>query len=268
MNSIKPLFLIKLGGSLITDKTKPYTARFETITRLAKEIHQAREEGEFGLIVGHGGGSFPHTSAKKYQTQDGVIDDESYKGMAVVQHEAGALNRIIVGELIKSGERAISFQPSTLCLTKGGEIVYWFMDPLKKILEFDMLPVPYGDVGIDLEKGCSIISTEELLCYLAKNLDAKKVIMCGNVDGVLSGDYKNPLSKVIPVITPGNFEDIKKHLGGSDGTDVTGGMLMKVEKSLNLTKFGFEVQIINGDVPGNLLKALKGEQIGTIIKSD
>ena len=64
----KPLILLKLGGSLITDKTKPYTANIPVIKRLAREIHEAREEKDINLIVGHGGGSFPHVSAKKYQT--------------------------------------------------------------------------------------------------------------------------------------------------------------------------------------------------------
>jgi len=35
---MKELTLIKLGGSLITDKGKPYTAEPQVIRRLAKEI--------------------------------------------------------------------------------------------------------------------------------------------------------------------------------------------------------------------------------------
>lgn len=260
------LFLIKLGGSLITDKTKPFTANLKIIKQLAREIHEIREKYDIKLIVGHGGGSFPHTSAHKYQTQKGIVNKESYRGIAVVQNDASKLNRIIVDELIKAGENAISIQPSACCLTKKGRIIEWYLEPLKKILEYNMLPIPYGDVCVDLEQGCSIISTEEILSCLAKNLEAKKIIMCGKVDGVFSGQPNDSESKLIPEITPDNFENIKRYLSGSEGTDVTGGMILKVQQSLELAKLGFETQIINASIPGNLLRALKGERIGTIIR--
>ncbi|MGA3021078.1 MAG: hypothetical protein ABSD68_03970, partial [Candidatus Micrarchaeales archaeon] len=65
---MKNLVLVKLGGSLITDKTSPFTPNLDVIKRLAKEIHEAREEKGMSLIIGHGGGSFPHKPAKDYRT--------------------------------------------------------------------------------------------------------------------------------------------------------------------------------------------------------
>ena len=60
---MKDLILIKIGGSLITDKTKPYTTRPEVIKRIAKEIKEAVSEKDVNLIIGHGAGSFGHQSA-------------------------------------------------------------------------------------------------------------------------------------------------------------------------------------------------------------
>ena len=70
---MRELVFVKLGGSLITDKTKPFTARMDIIKRLAEEIHEAKGEGKLKLLIGHGGGSFPHVPAKKYQVHKGVI---------------------------------------------------------------------------------------------------------------------------------------------------------------------------------------------------
>ena len=67
------LILMKLGGSVVTEKGKPFTERLDVIHRLVKEIHEAREEGEFKLIVGHGGGSYPHVPASNFKTHEGVI---------------------------------------------------------------------------------------------------------------------------------------------------------------------------------------------------
>lgn len=82
---MEELILVKFGGSLITDKSKPFTEDIDTIKRLAKEIHEARTERKFKLIIGHGGGSYPHTPAKEFRTNEGIINKRSYEGIARVQ---------------------------------------------------------------------------------------------------------------------------------------------------------------------------------------
>ena len=265
---MKDVILIKLGGSLITDKTKPFTPRLDVIKRLAKEIHEAREEKEIKLIVGHGGGSFPHKPAKDYRTNEGIINEESYRGISLVQDAASQLNRIIVKSLIEAGENAISLQPSATVITEDGRIKEWYLEPIKEMLNHSLLPVPYGDVAIDIKKGCSIISTEEVLNYLARHVGYKRIILAGIVDGVFTADpQKNPNAKLIPEINSKNYEEIKKYLGGSAGIDVTGGMLHRVERIFELTKFGVEAEVINGEREGLLKRALLGEKVlGTIIK--
>jgi isopentenyl phosphate kinase len=265
---MEDVILIKLGGSLITDKTRPFTPRLDVIKRLAKEIHEARQEKEINLIVGHGGGSFPHKPAKDYRTNEGIINKESYRGISLVQDAASQLNRIIVKSFIEAGENAISVQPSAGLIAEDGRIKEWYLESIKEMLKQDLLPVPYGDVALDMKKGCCIISTEEVLNYLAKQLGSKKIILAGIVDGVFTADpQKNPDAKLIPEINSKNYESIKKYLGGSAGIDVTGGMLHRVERIFELTKFGVEAEVINGEKENILKRTLIGERgLGTIIK--
>jgi isopentenyl phosphate kinase len=262
------LILIKIGGSLITDKTKPFTTRPDAIKRIAKEIKEALDEKDMKLLIGHGGGSFPHQSAKKYQTNKGIINDESYRGIAEVQNDASRLNRIFVQALIDEGINAVSIQPSAGLVAEDGKIVDWYTKSLEQMLEKNLLPIPYGDVALDTTKGCTILSTEMLLNYLARKLKPKKIIIAGEVDGVFTADpHKDPNAKLIPEITTSNFEEMKKYLEGSRGTDVTGGMLHKVEEMLELAQEGFTSEIINVLKEGNLKKAILGEEgIGTIIR--
>lgn len=266
---MKNLILVKLGGSLITDKTKPFIPRLDIIKRLAREIREARQKKKIKLIVGHGGGSFPHKPAKDYKTNDGIINKESYKGISLVQDAAARLNRIIVGSLIEAGENAVSVQPSAGSIAQGGRIKKWFLEPIKEMLKHNLLPVPYGDVALDTKKGCSIISTEEILNYLAKQLDSERIILAGIVDGVFTSDpQKNPNAELIPEINSKNYENVKKYLSGSTGIDVTGGMLHRVERMWELAKIGVEIEIINGGKGGNLKRTLLGEKgLGTIIKT-
>jgi isopentenyl phosphate kinase len=258
------LVFVKLGGSLITDKTKPFSARMDVIKRLAREIHEAREEKDFKLIVGHGGGSFPHVPAKKYGVHRGVVSPQTYRGIAEVQDAASKLNRIVVESLIEAGENAVSVQPSACVLTKQGRIVHFEVKPLQRMLSHNLLPVPYGDVVVDLKRGCSILSTEMIFDYLARKLKPRRIILAGITDGVLMNPHSSSPQKILE-ITPGNFNKVKKYLGGSSGIDVTGGMLHKVEILLRLAEIGVESRIVCGLVKGNLKEVLLGKPSGTLI---
>jgi len=273
---MKELILVKFGGSVITDKNKPFSEDLDTIKRLAKEIHEARQEKNFRLIIGHGGGSYPHTPASKFRTNEGFINERSHEGLAKVQDAASKLNRIIVKELINAGENAVSINPSSCTIAENGIIKKMFLDSTEKLLDFDMVPVPYGDVCIDLKKGCSILSTEIILSYItrafnrSKKYKVSRILMCGRVDGVFTGNPDtNPKAELIPVITTKNIKEIEGFLRGSSGIDVTGGMLHKVKIILELTKFGLESEVINAKKQGILKKALLGENgLGTIIRKD
>ncbi len=262
---MKNLVLIKLGGSLITDKRKPYTVHLRIIKRLCWEIHNARIKNKDNFIIGHGGGSFPHVPAKKYKTQEGFINNKSARGISEVQDSAAQLNRIVVREFVKAKENAISFSPSSFLVTKKGEINSAFLQSLFKSLELGMLPVVYGDVTFDETKGCNILSTEKILNFLAlklkNNFRSIKIIYCGITNGVY--DEKD---FTIKKITRKKFNVIKSMIGASGGTDVTGGMLHKVEEALSISDKGIQTVIINGTRHGDLRKAITGQNVeGTYI---
>ncbi|GAG45851.1 unnamed protein product, partial [marine sediment metagenome] len=198
---MKNLVFVKLGGSLITDKSKPYTTREDVIKRLCREIHESRKGKP--LLIGHGGGSFPHVSASKYETHKGMINEKSWEGFVRVQDDAAKLNRIIVSSLIEAEENAISIQPSASCFARNDRIVEWYTKPIEVSLSKGLIPVPYGDVCLDEEKGCCIISTEEIFRFLAKELKPERVIMVGKTDGVLDSE-----GNVIKEVTKKNFEKI------------------------------------------------------------
>lgn len=255
----KKLILVKLGGSLITDKNNPYKANMEIIERLAKEIKELIEPKKYHLIIGHGGGSFPHVPASLYQTQKGFINDKSPYGMALVQDSAAQLNRIVVKKFLEEEIKAVSINPSSSLTTKNGKIVEWFLRPLSLLLENKMLPVIYGDVVLDEEKGCSITSTEVLLNYLALNLDKefaiKKIIYLGDTDGVWDEN-----KKIIPIISSKTYVSLQKNFSVSSGIDVTGGMEHKMSEAVKIASLGIEVVIANGKTPDILQKIINNEK--------
>jgi isopentenyl phosphate kinase len=60
------IVFLKLGGSLIKDKTQPYTSRPEMLAQVAGEIQSAKsDKADLRLVLGHGSGSFGHYAAKE-----------------------------------------------------------------------------------------------------------------------------------------------------------------------------------------------------------
>lgn len=255
--------LVKLGGSLITDKTTPRSYRDSVVSQLAQELKQfyATLNGE-GLIIGHGSGSFGHVIAKQHKTIEGVKTSTEWVGFAEVGNTASELNHLVMQTLMKHQLPIWRIQPSASVVAQSGEIVSMAMEPIAHAVEHQLIPLVYGDVAIDLQLGGTIISTETLFFYLAKHLPVSRIILMGEVDGVLdeNGD-------VIPEITLGNYAKISDLLGGSRGTDVTGGMRTKVEGMLQLARQcpKLQIHIINGKVPNTLLQLANNIPVGTLI---
>lgn len=254
------LTLVKLGGSLITDKTQPYTPRPDVLARLAAEIHEALDAAQ-PLVIGHGSGSFGHVAAARHRTHEGLVGPDSVRGWAEVHDAAARLNRLVVAALLAAGVPAVSVPPSAGCVTVNRRITRWELAPVRCLLDAGLVPVPYGDVVADGAQGCAIASTEELFWYLSTAFPVRRVIMVGQVDGVLRGD-----GQLVAELTAADFAGLREEIKGAAGVDVTGGMLQKVEYLLALAARGVPGLILNGDVPGRLRDALQGVNVvGTMV---
>jgi len=259
--------LIKLGGAIITDKEKPMTLRPEVLSRLVKEVAQARiANPDDLLIVGHGAGSFAHYPATQYKTIEGFINKESVFGMAKVQDVAAQLNRIVVGQFLAVETPAVSVAPSSSILASNHQAKTFCGEICEEYLNKKLLPVTYGDVLVDEVKGCTVWSTEEVLSFLAQHLvkrgwQIKQIIHVTEVEG-----FYDTKHSVVSHISSQIWPDLQHALTATKGFDVTGGMGLKIEESLKLAQLGIQSRIISGLVPDRLYKALTNEEIlGTVI---
>ena len=255
---------LKLGGSLITDKNIPRTPRRDVITRLAREIKAALAKHEdLKLVLGHGSGSFGHGPAKKYGTRQGVNSAEGWHGFAEVWYEASALNRIVMDVLHEAGLAVVAFPPSGAVTASGGQVTNWNIGPLRAALKAGLLPVVFGDTVFDEILGGTILSTEDLFTYLARELYPQRISLAGIDEGVWA-DYPQ-CTQLIPEITPENWAQVDSALQGSASADVTGGMASKVRQMLDIVEQlpDLEVLIFSGNHPENVRKATEGNPLGT-----
>jgi isopentenyl phosphate kinase len=263
------IIFLKLGGSLITDKTQPQTPRLDVLTRLSSEIAEAMDQNpDIRLVLGHGSGSFGHVPASQYGTRKGVYSAEQWSGFVEVWWAASALNRLVMDALHNAGLPAIAFSPLAMIIARNGQVAAWDTYPLKTALEIGLVPIIHGDVVFDLERGGTILSTEDLFSYLARQLHPNRILIAGRETGVWK-DYPTR-KQLIPLITPKTLAETMPTLTGSNATDVTGGMIAKVNTMLNLVKeiMGLEVLIFSGEQPGAVCNTLLGASIGTIIRPD
>ncbi len=257
---------LKLGGSLITDKTRPHTPRPDVLRRLAAETAAACQKSPgLKLLLGHGSGSFGHVPARRYHTRQGVRSKKGWRGFIEVWREAAALNHLVVEALSGAGLPAMAFPPSASLTANDGQVETWNLAPLQVALQAGLLPVVYGDVVFDRERGGTIFSTEDLFDYLARQLKPGRILLAGLEAGVWV-DYPR-CTELVDEITPENLARVAPALGASAATDVTGGMLSKVQQSLALVQAipGLQVRIFSGEPPGMIERALAGEPVGTLI---
>jgi isopentenyl phosphate kinase len=260
------LVFLKLGGSVITDKDIPFSARIDVIQRLGEEIGHAIEvNSELKLLIGHGSGSFGHSAAHHFGTQNGIGSKSGWLGFQKVWSAAHQLNKIVIEIFSKIGLPVLSFPPSASLISNNREVESWMIEPINASLEHNLLPIIFGDVVIDRLIGATIFSTEDLFSHLASRFHPDKILLAGIEAGVFR-DF--PICQdLIKKITPASYPKIAEKITKSSSIDVTGGMISKVQNMLEIIQKEnkMEVQIFSGERKNSVFNALCGEQTGTLL---
>ncbi|NET38021.1 MAG: isopentenyl phosphate kinase family protein [Cyanothece sp. SIO1E1] len=253
--------LIKIGGSLITNKSKLDTLRPEAIEQIAQEISEIISlKPDLKIVLINGNGSIGHPVVKKYQVNQGANGTNTI-GFCKLQQATVRLNRIFVDALLAHSIPAISFQTSTVFWGENQEYYHASLKTIEQLLINQIIPVLYGDGIVDQDQGFNIISSDNILILLAihflksKQAQINKVINLGNYAGVLDGQ-----GKLIKEINSTNYASLKQHIKGSQHLDISGGMAHKIQTLLELAQLGCESWIINGSQKDNLKNLILNNQ--------
>ena len=262
--NVKPTVL-KLGGSVITQKGKALTPNLPAIRRLAREISEAKVSR---LVIVHGGGSFGHPIAKQYNIKEGYRGFSQIIGFSKTHQAMTTLNKLVVDSLIRHNIPAVEIQPSSCIVTKRGRIQIMEQRPLTQLFEKGFVPVLYGDAVVDSDMGFAILSGDQLMTSLAIQLGADRMIIGVDVDGLYTADPKADSSaSLIQHLTLHELRGLQHKIEEAKVTDVTGGMLGKMLELMPAIEHGIRVTIVNATKSGNVYKALRNEKVaGTIIE--
>ena len=257
--------VLKLGGSVITNKDKPMSPDLKAIQRLATEIYRAKVSP---LILVHGGGSFGHPVAEHFDIPGGLVDSSQILGFSQTHLAMTMLNSWVMQALIAYNIPAVDVNPSSFVITKKGRIVNMELKPLKGMLKMGFVPVLYGDAVLDSKRGFAILSGDQLVSSLAIEVEAQRIIMGADVDGLYTSDPKtDPSAHLIKHLTLEGLKRLKHTIEGSKATDVTGGMLGKMQEVTVAVERDIETVIVNATETDRVYKALKGKKVtGTVIE--
>lgn len=245
--------LIKLGGSIITDKSEYRKFNRETVARLCREI---KESGQPALIV-HGAGSFGHILAKKYALNNGNESPEQIPAFAQVCYDVRDLDSMIVKELNDSGIPAVSMPPGSCFVMENRKLIIENPEVMKRFVDLGIIPVMFGDVVTDRKLGFAILSGDQIMERLTEIFDIDTVVFVSDIDGLYDDDPKNnPDAKMYRDVDPAILESVKSEISVDD---VTGGVYEKMMAMLRMCSDGRECILINGNAEGRLLSVLKGD---------
>ncbi len=252
------MLLVKLGGSVITDKARLRTPRKAAIARLTKELANLGDD----LIVVHGAGSFGHVMARKYAL-NGPASPTKARGAAVVQRDVRTLDRLVVDGLVKAGLAPVVLPPSAVLGLEGGRVASFDVAPFRDYVGQSFTPLTFGDVVRDKARGVSVCSGDVLMLELAKAFHPRCVVFAADVDGLYTADPRRV--KDAQLLLSLSAKDVSLiDFGPAKGPDVTGGMEAKVRRMIEIAAHADEAVIVNGNVKNRVRDALRGRiVIGT-----
>ena len=251
------MIIVKLGGSVITDKRRPLTARPRAIASMAAALAGAGEP----LIVVHGGGSFGHYWSVRHDMHTRPAR-HAPAAVAAVKNSMVDLDAMILRAMARKGMGPYAVPPHAL-VRPGGEAASGpAAREAGRIAESGLVPVTYGDALWRRGGMAYIMSGDRLVRMLSLALRPRLAVFATDADGL----YEDMASRrVVPRVGAAEAGRIARSLeagGGGAGRgrrapalDVTGGIRRKVLEAARMAGAGIDVAFVNGNRPCRMLEA-------------
>lgn len=245
------IVLVKLGGSLITQKDRPLALNINGIQSSATAISRAlRARRDTSLMLIHGGGSFGHYYASMYHLST-VRKVASTIGVSKVATSMIDLHSAVIDKLVEEGVPCKSIMTSEFLTPNGRYVSTAGVKSIQVLLRSGYVPISFGNVSITT-RGNSIISGDRIALSLAEKLKVRRVIFAMDVDGIYPDSELR--GNIILELNQGEIRSSKKRR-----FDVTGGLDSKIETGFQLAKLGIDVFYVNGLFAERLANLIQGK---------
>lgn len=224
--------LIKLGGSVLTDKGTPYRLRDDVVSRLAREvadgIAEERWQSGAGLVIVHGAGSFGHPRAAASSipvlgrtaptptlqnppspsispvpqsppaTQSSSTPLPSLRQTVVhVQAEVRRLHLALLEALVDAGVPAVSLPGAGFLRMQNGRLERPDLTEFLRATSQGLVPVTCGDVILDASRGPHVVSGDRVMMEICRQSEPERVTFVTDVDGVYDRNPADPEARLL-----------------------------------------------------------------------
>src|ERR1700704_278958 len=250
------MLLVKLGGSVLTDKARLRTARPAAIRRLAGDLASVAQP----LLIVHGAGSYGHLLASRHRLNAGGSSSAKRTAAARVQADVRALDHLVVDALNRAGFPSVAIAPASVLSLDDGRVSTLDLTPFLDFSSMGFTPVTFGDVVRDLHRGFSVCSGDLMMLELARAVRPKRAVFAADVDGLFTADPKRRKNaRLLEVVGPKDLAQIE--FSSSSRTDVTGSIEGKLHRMFEIAEHVDECLIVNGNVKNRVRDALRGKRV-------
>ncbi|HEY2148824.1 MAG TPA: glutamate 5-kinase [Pirellulales bacterium] len=228
------------------------------VAALAEELHQVMQSGRRVALVSSGavGAGMGQLGLKKRPTDLAELQAVAAVGQTNLveaydrtlrSHGRHAAQILLIADDLDNRTRYLNIRNTILTLMKFGAV------PIineNDSVSVDELQTTFGD-------------NDRLAAMVTNLIRAPLLVLLSDVEGLYNGDPDDPASQVIPTVT--QLDESIWSLVRDRATGLSkGGMASKLEAARVATSAGENVIIAGGKQPGNLLRILAGEEIGTL----
>ncbi|RRO07662.1 isopentenyl phosphate kinase [Pectobacterium aquaticum] len=232
-NETCQVFIVKIGGSISTNKDGEYELNYENIERIAQVIRGEKIWECCKLILVFGGGSFGNLAPKEYDLECRTLYSNNCHLSKMTTIMFSMLSEI-TDVLTRNKVPVYPFQCSALVNQLSSGEWNLQVDSIFSALSQGLIPVISGDLVFNNDGGFSIFSSDNIPELIAKKSIVEHVLYYSDVEGFYVDSSTNHIERHIVR----NEIDSYMHLAGpSSRQDVTGGMrnkLLQIKKLLDL----------------------------------
>ncbi|MGQ9563127.1 MAG: glutamate 5-kinase [Thermogutta sp.] len=249
--------VVKVGTRVVTHADGRLNE--QRIQQLAEEIHWVRQTGRKVVLVSSGavGAGIGRLGLSARPTDLSELQAVAAVGQSLLveaydqtfrRYNDVAAQILLTADVIENRTSYLNARNTLLALLN----------------RFDAVPIINENDTVAVEELRMTFGDNDRLAALVTNLlQAQLLVLLSDVDGLYSGDPRDPNAQLIPLVR--KIDDSIFQLVRDKKTGLSkGGMESKLRAAQLVTTAGGNVIIASGKTPGTLKKILTGEVVGTL----
>lgn len=232
--------LLKIGGSVLTDKQRPLVFQRADAHRIAADIRLSRTVP----VIVHGTGSWAKAIGRHYYTDGGWSRDAT--GFQMTCWRIRRLQEELTAALQDEGVVCCPLQANAVLHRAHGILDLYDTGPIRRLVDAGVSPLLCGDVLVEGPGIFRVVSSDAIAVVIARRMPVSDCVFATDVDGVWDS-----AGQLIQEVTEPPLA-----VSDSDRRDVTGGMSAKVAAALDIAATAARTTIVNGRIRGRVRDAL------------